>query len=74
MVQADDRHRPVDAEGRPYPVARCGWENDDVYVVPFDYGDDTPLTDEPARLVDKQTGRLAFRNPSELPPELRPVT
>ena len=36
--------------------------------------DDTPLTDEPARLVDKQTGRLAFRNPSELPPELRPVT
>jgi hypothetical protein len=34
-----------------------GWENDDVYVVAVDYGDDIPF-DAPDYLVDKQTGEL----------------
>lgn len=73
VVQADDDHRPVDAEGTPYPVARSGWENDEVFVVPFDYGDDVPHIDEPTRLVGKHSGRLIFGSPDALPPGLRPV-
>jgi hypothetical protein len=74
VVQAGDDHRPVDAEGTPYPVARRGLENDEVFVVPFDYGQDVPHIDEPTRLVDKRSGRLMFGSPGALPPGLRPVS
>ena len=52
----------MDADGRPYPVADRGWENDEVFVVPFDYGGDIPPRDEPVRLVDKRSGGLIFRS------------
>lgn len=73
VVQINDKHRPVDIDGRPYPVAGWGWENDEVFVVPFDYGGDIPAPDEPARLVDKRSGELIFRAAGETPSGLRPV-
>lgn len=73
VVQAMDKHRPVDDDGRPYPVAEQGWENAEVFVVPFDYGDDTTPADEPARVVDKRSGQLSFRSAEETPPGLIPV-
>ena len=72
VVQVNDKHRPVDGAGRPYPVADWGWENDEVFVVPFDYGDDIPAVDEPARLVDKHSGKLIFCPAGETPSGLRP--
>jgi hypothetical protein len=39
-------------------VAEYGWENDDVFVVALDYGDEPTPFDEPDRLVDKGTGEL----------------
>ena len=73
VVQVGDKHRPVDADGRPYPVADVGWENDQVFVVLFDYGDDIPPPDEPARLVDKRSGELIFRSAREAPSGLQPI-
>ena len=73
VVQLNDRHRPVDAEGRPYPVADRGWENDEVFIVPFDYGDEPMPPDEPVRLVDKRSGTLIFRSAGETPAGLRRV-
>lgn len=73
VVQMRDRHRPVDADGRPYPVSEGGWENDEVFVVPFDYGVDAPADDEPARVVDKRSGELSYHPPAKTPPGLRPV-
>jgi len=73
VVQLNDRHRPVDAGGRPYPVADRGWENDEVFIVPFDYGDDPAPPDEPVRLVDKRSGTLTFHSARETPAGLRPV-
>lgn len=71
VVQVHDKHRPVDVDGRPYPVAEWGWESDDVFVIPFDYGDDIPAPDEPVRLVDKRSGELMFGSPRETPSGLR---
>ena len=71
VVQVNDKHRPVDTDGRPYPVAHWGWDNDEVFVVPFDYGDDVPPVDEPVRLVDKRSGELVFRG--KTPSGLRPI-
>lgn len=73
VIQINDKHRPVDIDGRPYPVAEWGWENDEVFVVPFDYGEHTPPLDEPARLVDKRSGELTFRSALQTPPGLHPV-
>ena len=73
VVQLNDKHRPVDADGRPYPVADWGWENDEVFVVPFDYEGDIPPRDEPVRLVDKRSGGLIFRSARETPSGLSPV-
>lgn len=72
VVQLNDNHRPVDVDGTPYPVAGWGWESDEVFVVPFDYGDDIPPPDEPIRLVDKRSGELIFRSPTATPSGLRP--
>lgn len=68
-----DRHRPVDVDGRPYPVAGGGWENDEVFVVPFDYGDDAAPADEPIRVVDKGSAELTFRSAGDIPAGLVPV-
>lgn len=72
-VQANDKYRPVDVDGHPYPVADWGWENDEVFVVVFDYGDDTASREELVRVVDKGSGQLTFRSASAMPLGLRPI-
>ena len=72
-VQVNDRHRPVDVAGRPYPVAGWGWENDEEFVVEFDYGDDPAPIEEPLRVVDKRSGELTFRSITARPMALRPI-
>jgi len=58
MVTFDEARALVAAAMPPYPVATYGWENDDVFVIAFDYGDDDVPFDEPDWLVDKRTGTL----------------
>ncbi len=58
------------------PAAAYGWENDDVFLIAFDYGDEGPPFDEPDRLVDKRTGvlREVFGMLGNDPaPNLRPI-
>ena len=53
-----DEARALVTAATGQPTADYGWENDDVFVIAIDYGDDTPPFDEPDRLVDKVTGEL----------------
>ncbi len=56
MITFDEARAKAAAAG--HPAADYGWENDNVYVIAFDYGDELPPFDEPDRLVDKHTGEL----------------
>lgn len=57
-------------------AAPWGWENDEVFVMAYDYGDDPAPVGEPELLVDKYTGELWWvaglggRPPA---PDLQPV-
>jgi hypothetical protein len=56
-------------------VAEHGWENDDVFVMAFDFGDAIPLGD-PEILVDKLTGavfEIAGLLGADPAPNLRPI-
>jgi hypothetical protein len=68
------RAKAAAAAGRP--AAEYGWENDDVYLIGFDYGDERPPFDEPDVLIDKRTGELraVYGMLGHAPaPNLRPI-
>ena len=56
--------------------ADYGWQNNEVFLVAFDYGDEDPPMDEPDVLVDKVTGAIRevfgmLGNPPA--PNLKPI-
>ena len=74
MITFDEARAKAAAAG--HPAADYGWENDNVYVIAFDYGDELPPFDEPDRLVDKHTSELreVYGLLSHDPaPNLRPI-
>lgn len=75
VVSFDDARATV-AEKTGKPVARYGWQNDDVFVVAIDWRGDLPDFDAPDHLVDKRTGehREVFGSLGRDPaPDLTPI-
>ncbi len=71
-----DEARAVVAAAQGWDPAPWGWENDDVFVVAYDYGDEPVPADEPDLMVDKRTGELRWvlRVAGEPPAsDLRPI-
>jgi hypothetical protein len=50
--------RTIVAKATGHKTEAFGWENNDVFLVPIDWGDEFPELDAPTRLVDKKTGEL----------------
>lgn len=77
MAISFEEARAIVAAAQGWDPAPWGWENDEVFVMAYDHGDDPggqPTPDgEPDVLVDKDTGRLRLVTESPPAPNLRPV-
>lgn len=58
MTVTFDQARSTVADATGRQPAEYGWQNDQVFVIALDYGDDAPPFDEPDYVVDKTTGKL----------------
>lgn len=76
MTVTFEQARETVAQAMGRQPADYGWQNADVFLMAFDYGDEDPPMNEPDVLVDKATGAirevfgLLGRPPA---PNLRPI-
>jgi hypothetical protein len=76
MTVTFEQARETVAKATGRQPADYGWQNDQVFVVAFDYGDEMPPLDEPDYLVDKTSGQMReVTGLLGLPPapDLRPI-
>lgn len=73
MAISFDEARAMVAATQGWDPARWGWENDEVFVMAYDYGDEPIPAGEPDLIVDKLTGESRWVADRSLLPSLRPI-